>query len=142
MPADDAVGLIRHSDISRLTLDVHETLASVQTLTGVVTELRIDIAKNYATKVDLLQSMKELKQDTNADAAGLAGSLERDAAGLASNRERDAAELAEALKDHLASDDDRFARLEKMLWWVLGLLGTGMLGVIYTLVTVVLGHGK
>jgi len=131
MAADDPVGLIRQSDISRLEKEVHETLTTVQALTAVVTDLRLDVAKHYVTKNDLQQSVNDLKQD--ADTVAIT---------LATDRKGDASELATALKEHLASDDARFARLEKMLWWVLGILGSGMLGLIYVLITAAIGHGK
>jgi len=131
MAADDPVGLIRQSDISRLEKEVHETLTTVQSLTTIVTELRLDVAKNYVTKIDLQQSVNDLKQDADTVAVT-----------LAADRKGDASELAMALKEHLASDDARFARLEKMLWWVLGILGSGMLGLIYVLITAAIGHGK
>jgi len=131
MAADDPVGLIRQSDISRLEKEVHETLTTVQALTTIVTELRLDVAKNYVTKIDLQQSVNDLKQDADTVAVT-----------LATDRKGDASELAMALKEHLASDDARFARLEKMLWWVLGILGSGMLGLIYVLITAAIGHGK
>ena len=89
-------------------------------LAGTLTDLRIDLAKNYATKLDLLESIKEAKRE--------------DAENVKS--------IVNDLRDHLNADEKRFAKLETMLWWVIGLMGTGLLGVIYVLVTAAINHTK
>ena len=118
MAADDPIGLIRHTDLARIEQTGHETMAAVNKLDSTLTELRIDLAKNYATKLDLLEAIREARRE---------------------DAENDKA-IASDLRDHLAADEKRFGKLEKMLWWVIGLMGTGLLGVIYVLVTAALGH--
>ncbi len=104
--------VMRQSDLVRIESAAKETSTAVNQLVGVIGDLRVDIAKNYVTKAELVQLLKDEQ---------------------AEDERRDQVMVGE-LKDHKDDDTRRFNELKKMFAWAIGTTITTLIGVISILV--------